>query len=191
MSESFRGPLLWQVPVAKPMPRGLLVLIAFGLMAFSGVIVYFAERLISRMENPWSNSTAWIMIGSIAVFGLLGVWTLYCAIVYRVLQGTRFYLKGVEVGEGNERSFVPYEVLEILDVVVARAPDATDKTIDIARAAVSVVAMNPAGIGRALGKAMMEPIYSELRIKPRGRTPLSFPLSRAQHERLGPIFRSR
>ncbi len=191
MNNSVQGYLLWKSPVPKPLPRWVLYLCGIGLIAFGLFIPFAVIDEVRRMRNIWSDPVFWICFGSVAFFLLFGAWNLYCAITWRLLQGLHFYEHGLVIGEETERKFVKYSDLETLECILARVPGTGDTAINAARAVVSVIALNPAGIGRALGEAMQEPVFSELVVKPYAGDTVTFSLTHSEHLQLSPIFESR
>lgn len=191
MNRSAQGYLLWKAPVPKPLPRWVLYLCGIGFLGLGLLIGYAVIDVIRPMRRMWSDPVFYICIGSVAFFLLFGAWNMYCAINWRRLQGLHFYEHGLEIGEEAERKFMAYSELETLQCILARAPDAGDTALNAARAVVSLIAMNPAGIGRAMGEAMQEPVFSELVVKPYSGELVTFPLTHADHLKLAPIFKGR
>jgi len=151
-----------------------------------------AVDIVRKSWNPWGEGVVWITVGIPIGLLLFGAFMVYSAMTKQDPSGIQFFQNGMEIGEGSKRRFIPYFKLETFACYLADAKNAErDKMLLAARAAISAVALNPAGIGYAIGKAMQEPTYSELIIKPSDLPLFSIPLSRRDHDALAPVLAER
>ncbi|MCE9607355.1 MAG: hypothetical protein K8U03_20920 [Planctomycetia bacterium] len=183
-----KGLLLWESPTDKHASRW--VLFAFGALFFVVAIIIlvatFSPRDIDRTEMGTRTG-----IGLSAVCCLIAI-----AFIARGIsptatpRGVLFYQAGIEFGEMENRRFIKYPDLETYKYFLAEPEnDAIDNAVLAARTIVSVIALNPAGIGRSMGEMTREPIYSELLLKHRDEELVTFSLTREVHDLLAPTFK--
>lgn len=188
MSDSQRGEFVWKSPDAKPVPQFGIYLGALALFVLAGFIGFAMYEFLLPMRGAWSMPVTWICLAATLGAAAWSAYVVYCALNYVPTLGIQFFQRGIEFGEGKKRVFVPYAELESINFTVVPAPDGTDQAFKVARAAISVVAMNPAGIGRSLREFTEETIYSELSIKPPRAAVLTFPLTRPVHDTLARLL---
>jgi hypothetical protein len=104
------GPLLWQAPRPKPLPRPVLYLSALAMFGLGAVFVWPVWIFIENLS--FFDPATWVLGGGVSFFFLFGLWILYCADFYQVPEGMLFYRNGLELGEGEERRFLNYNELE-------------------------------------------------------------------------------
>jgi len=139
--------------------------------------------------NPWSDPTIWITVGLPTFLILFGVYLGYCGFYPQKPLGILFFQNGVELGEGSNRKLIAYSELETFICVLAEPANGGFRfAYFVARAIISFVVINPAGVGYAIGQIAAPPIYSHLTIKPHNERPLTFPLTHPDHYDLGPIL---
>lgn len=161
------GRLLWAESVPGPIQQFLTYVSSLAMLSLGVAVCFPAVDIWQASREPLSDPVVWIVIVSITFFLSLGCWLAYCAISSRNLKGLKFFETGVECGEGYERRFVPYQDLEVIHFELLDQPEKPDSTETAVHAVVSMIALNPAGVGAALGKSMVEPYFAELNFKAR------------------------
>lgn len=183
-----QGPHLWTAPLPAEAPTTMLYVVAAISISFGALIGVAAFEVVRGSWHPWREPAVWISVGiPVGLFAFAG-YLIYSARHAKKPEGIRFYLRGVEVGEGSKRKLIRYSDLESFTCVLNEPNNGVDTALFALRTVVSIAAMNPAGLGRAMGEMNQQPIHSHLTIKPRDSDPLIFPLSLGDHRALAAIL---
>jgi hypothetical protein len=184
-----KGRLLWESPTNKPAPAIVVILLGVGLTALGLFLIDPLIKNFRTVFQPWSNAGVWINIFMIIGLALFGLYLVYTGIYPKKLKGVEFYEHGVEFGQGAKRRFENYTNLEVFRrEAVATETHSQEKKVAIARGIVSLIAMNPAGIGYAVGKLSAEKVVSIVHIKPHGDAQFQIPLLWEDDSRLAAAF---
>lgn len=182
---SFRGDLLFSTPPIPQAPRWLAVLAGLFFMAVGLLLIIPLYENLSISIRRLFEVGVMINVGLIVVLSVVGFFLIYKGFNYVPMQDDLFYSKGFEFGYGEDRAFVPYVALEQIDWKIKTADEhVRESGFRWLRAAISVAAMNPAGVGRAIAESRAPTIHSIATWKPRGSKAVTFQFTQEQHDAL-------